>query len=197
VTPYFTPRRPDDGEPPWPAQGGADQVERAEARVQGSLGALHRRHDWAPEERWGERVQRCREGDEEHAQRGHDQPCAMRVVSLGAAPATLVTVSPHSAAMWDFIPSLGAELTEFVTAPPAKPGASQCGGLSPRSRAANRILMIGPSRNAACFSDLPIGVREASFFGAAWVPFRGLSAVLGAAICRSTPLYAGRLSVSH
>ena len=29
-------------------------------------------------------------------------------------------------------------------------------------------------------------------FSAAWVPFPVLSAVLGAAICRSTPLYAGR-----
>jgi hypothetical protein len=32
----------------------------------------------------------------------------------------------------------------------------------------------------------------ASSFGAAWVPLRALSAVLGAAICRDMPLYAGR-----
>jgi hypothetical protein len=48
----------------------------------------------------------------------------------------------------------------------------------------NRLRLIG-------------GGGGGPFSSAAWVPFPVLSDVLGAAICRSTPLYAGRLSVSY
>ena len=41
-------------------------------------------------------------------------------------------------------------------------------------------------------SFLGPAVRAGLGAGAAWVPFPVLTAVLGAAICRSTPLYAGR-----